>query len=441
MRTSVVAALLLGQACTTASSGAILSPREQAMVALQKGDTAQAVVLLDALHQEAPGDFDIARGWAEAHVKNGTSAGVMTTLGTLDTAIAHYVRGLILFANAREAGGGAVEAFRRAVEKAPGEGELHYRLGIALLESEQYDGARESLGAAIARAPERAGWHLPYAKALNRVGRSKDATASLRIVVTSDCTTQEAATARALMDEIADPFAGFPKAVRPRLDQALGWLQVADVPQQAITELEDILREYPDLGIVHALLGLAAARVDDAGRAMEELKRAIELSPEDGKAYLYLADLYAARQRRTQASELYEKALEKNPTLDDAWFKLGEAAIERQELEKARTAFRTAVRLRPESWFARGKLAMVFQLEGNWPAADRELKAELTQRPDNLEAALRLGLLHTEKYLKVKPAAERQAASAEAARWLEKVLEQQPENALASRALERVKQP
>lgn len=428
-------------ACVTTSGAGVLSAREQAMVALQKGDGPRALALLEPLRRESPDDLDLARAWAEAHVKAGTAAAALTSLGKEDTAAAWYTRGLLLFSNPREAGTSAVDAFKRAVEKAPQEGELHHRLGVALLESEQYEPARESLSTALARKPEKTSWHLPLAKALHRTGRSRDAIASVRAVVTSDCTAQEAATAKALMEEIADPFAGFPKAARPKLDQALGWLQVADVPQQAITELEDIAREYPDLGVVHALLGLAAARVDDAGRAIEELKRAIELSPDDGKAYLYLADLYTARQRSAQAKELYEKSLEKNPTLEDAWFKLGDAALDRQELEKARTAFRTAARLRPDNWFARGKLALVFQLEGNWAAADRELKGELQQHPDNLEAVLRLGLLHTEKYLKLKAPAERQAAQAEASRWLEKVLEEQPENALASRALERVKQP
>lgn len=440
MRCGLLALLLL-EACVTTSTNTVLSPREQAMVALQKGNAAEAVRVLGPLHRDAPNDLDLARAWAEANVKNGTSQQVLEDAATRDTAVSHYTRGLILFSNAREAGASAVDAFRKAVEKAPHEGELHYRLGIALLESEQFEPARESLAAAIARTPGKTSWHLAYAKALHRVGRSKDAVASVRTVVTGECTVQEAATARALMDEIADPFAGFPKSARPKLDQALGWMQVADIPQQAITELEDIAREFPDLGVVHALLGLAAARVDDAGRAMEELKRAIELSPDDGKAYLYLADLYTARQRASQAKELYEKALEKNPTLDEAWFKLGDAALERQELEKARTAFRTAARLKPDNWFSRGKLALVYQLETNWPAADRELKAELEQRPDNLEAVLRLGLLHTEKYLKVKTLTEKQAAQNEASKWLEQVLEAQPENALASRALERVKQP
>ncbi|MER2561591.1 MAG: tetratricopeptide repeat protein [Myxococcaceae bacterium] len=439
MTRGLLALLLLGACATTSTT--VLSPREQALVALQKGNAAEAVRVLEPLHREAPNDLDLARAWAEANVKNGTGQQVLAQAATRDTAVSHYVRGLILFSNAREAGASAVDAFRKAVEKAPNEGELHYRLGIALLESEQFELARESLAAAIERTPGKTSWHLAYAKALHRVGRSRDAIASVRMVVTGECTVQEAATAHALMDEIADPFAGFPKSARPKLDQALGWMQVADIPQQAITELEDIAREFPDLGVVHALLGLAAARVDDAGRAIEELKRAIELSPDDGKAYLYLADLYTARQRASQAKELYEKALEKNPTLDEAWFKLGDAALDRQELEKARTAFRTAARLRPDNWASRGKLALVYQLESNWPAADRELKAELEQRPDNLEATLRLGLLHTEKYLKVKTAAEKQAAQTEAAKWLEQVLETQPENALASRALERVKQP
>lgn len=433
-----LAGLVLSACVTTTSVG--LTPRERAALSLQRGNASEAVTLLEPLAQAAPDDLELARALAEAHVKNGSSAQLLARLKGQDSAAAHYTRGLIAFSNARDAQGPAIDSFEQAVARAPEVAELHHRLGLALLESERFEAARERLSIAIAKAPDKLGWHLPFAKAATRSGKAREALTSIRLVVTSDCTPAEAATARALMDEVADPFAGFPKVARARLDSALGWLQVADVPQQAITELEDILRDFPDLGVVHALLGLAAARVDDAGRAVEELKRAIELSPDDGKPYLYLADLYTARQRTTQARELYEKALEKNPTLDDAWFKLGEFALERQEFERARVAFRTASRLSPDNWFARGKLALVYQLEANWPAADRELKGELERHPDNLEAVLRLGLLHTEKFLKVTTAAEKQAAQKEATRWLEQLLDQQPENALASRALERVKQ-
>ncbi|MCA2979595.1 MAG: tetratricopeptide repeat protein [Myxococcaceae bacterium] len=431
----------LSLACVTTDTSGLVTVRERLVFAQQKKDAAESLRLLERLRADAPAELDVARAWVDAHVRAGQTSALLARLATPTDAAAWYARGLALFADARDATGPALEAFERAIALAPGEGELHFRKGLALLESEKYEAAEAALTTAVTASPLRVGWQLPRAKALHRIGKTRDAIEAIRRVVTDDCTPQEAATARALMDEIADPFAGLPKAARPRLDQALNWLQVADVPQQAITELEELLREYPDLGVLHALLGLAAARVDDAGRAIEALKRAIELSPDDGKAYLYLADLYGARQRSTQAKDLYEKALEKNPCLEAAWFRLGDVALERQELARALVAFRTAVRLRPDDWFARGKLALVYQLEANWPAADRELKAELARNPENLEATLRLGLLHTDKFLKAKLAADRQVARVEAAKYLEQVLEQQPENALASRALERVKQP
>jgi tetratricopeptide (TPR) repeat protein len=441
MRWLALAAALAGCVTTDASGLGPVTPRERALLALQKGNTAEALKLLEQLRAEAPRDLDIARAWVEVHVKADQTSALLARLASPADAVGWYARGLALYANARDATGPAIEAFEQAITRSPDEGEFHYRLGLALLESEKFPAAEAALSKAVGLSPQKTAWQLPRAKALHRVGRTKDAIDAVRQVVTSDCSPQDAATARALMEEIADPFAGFPKAGRPKLDQALNWLQVADVPQQAMSELEELLREYPDLGVLHALLGLAAARVDDAGRAIEELKRAIELSPDDGKAYLYLADLYGARQRSSQAKELYEKALEKNPCLDEAWFRLGDVALERQDLARALVAFRTATRLKPDDWFARGKLALVHQLESNWPAADRELKAELARNPENLEATLRLGLLHAEKYLKVKAAAEKQTARAEATKYLEQVLEQQPENALASRALERVKQP
>jgi len=83
---------------------------------------------------------------------------------------------------------------------------------------------------------------------------------------------------------------------------------------------------------------------------------------------------------------------------------------------------------------------LIYQLDGNWPGADRELKSVIDREPENVEFMLRLGVLHTERFTKAKSASEKKEASTEAAKWLEKVLDAQPENALASRALERIKQ-
>ncbi len=426
-------------ACVTASPGPALSREARAHALLTSGDAAGAVKAFEDLATERPSDLGVARGLAEAHVKNATGQTLLERLATKDTAQAHYVRGLVLFSRAADATGPAVVEFERAVELEPNQPEFGYRLGVALLESETYDDARTNLQKAVLAGKDKWSWYLPLAKAQYRVGDTKGATVSIRVVIDHQPSVADAKTAKALMEQIADPFANFPKPARATLEQGLNWLQIADNPPQAIVQFEEILHDYPDLAVVHALLGLAYSRIDDAGRAVDELRRAVELAPNDGKNQLYLGELYLGRQRAAQAKEHFEKAVEHNPTLSRAWFHLGDMALEKNELDEARKAYLVTARLEPENSNAQGKLALIYQLDGNWPAADRELKSILDREPENVEFWLRLGVLHTERFTKAKGTAERQEASTEAVKWLEKVIDAQPENALASRALARIK--
>lgn len=441
VRRTVLAAALAFSGCTAVNAaGKPLTPREEAQVLLGRGDGARALPLLKELQKKTPDDLNLARMIAEAHVKAGSVEAFLSELEKQDTALSFYQRGLVQFSRAADATGPAIASFRRATDLAPQEPEFRYRLGVALLESEQFEAARTALESAVAQAPEHAGWFLPVAKARYRTNDEHGAIEAIRAVVMGNTTPSEVKTARALMDQIVDPFAGFPRSARPQLEQAIQWLEVADVPQQAIVQLEELLRDLPDEAVLHALLGLAWARLDDAGRAVEELKRAIELAPTDGKNHLYLAALYDARQRTKNAEEQYEKALERNPVLGEAWLKLGDLALDRQNLVAARKNYEIASRLDPDDIGARGKLALVHQLDGNWPAAERELHAVLDKDPENLEFMLRLGVLHLEHFTRARSPTDREAAAKEASIWLEKVLEAQPENAVASRALARLKQ-
>jgi tetratricopeptide (TPR) repeat protein len=436
----LTAALALALGCaTTPGAGPRLSPREQAMVLLKRGDTARALEKLERLFADAPQDLELARALCEAHVQGGTQSTLLSRLEGQDTAIGHYMRGLLLFASAADATGPAIDAFRRAQALAPDEPEYHYRLGVALLESEKDLDAIPALKKALALRPQRLNWQLPLAKALFRTGDGKGAIASLRQFIDGNPSATEVTTAKALMAQAADPFAQFPQAARARLEQGMQWLQVNDVPQQAIVEFETVLRDYPDLAVVHALLGLAYQRLDDAGRAVEEFKRAIELSPDDGKNHFYLAELYLGRQRASAALEHYQKAVERNPLLTEAWGRLGDLALQRSDHSEAARCFRTASLLEPLSTPSRGKLALAYQLLEDWPGAERELKAVVDREPENLEFMLRLGILNAEHYKKARTPDEKKRAASEAESYLTKVLEAQPDNALASAALQIVR--
>ncbi|HZI11477.1 MAG TPA: tetratricopeptide repeat protein [Myxococcus sp.] len=429
----------------TAATGASrpTDARARARAYLEENQPEKALELLRELHQRSPEDLDVARALTEAHVKAGRTDAWITELqgriATTERAVDQYMLGLALFSRARDAGTPAVAAFERAISLSPGTAEYHYRLGLARLESEQYAAALEPLRRATTLAPERTAWRLPLAKALHRTGDSAGAVEALGAVVRGRPSPAEVATARALMDQIADPFAGFPKAAEAKLEEGLRYLNDLDAPQHAILAFEEILLDYPDLPVLHALLGLAYQRLDDAGRAVDELKQAIERAPRDGKNHLYLGELYLSRQRPDAARDSFEKAVALHPLLDTAWFRLGDLHLERRDLDAARKAFSVAASLQPDAIPPRGKLALVHQLEGDYAAAERELRHVVEKDPENMEFTLRLGLLFTEQALKTTRPEARKTAAGEAERWLRKVLEAQPENAVASRALQQLK--
>lgn len=444
---AAVLGLGLATGCThtpaTSSASGPRDTRARARAYLEENQPEKALALLRELHLQAPDDLDVARSLTEAQVKAGrTDAWIAELQGRLaagERAVDQYMLGLALFSRARDAGAPAVAAFERAISLSPDTAEYHYRLGVARLESEQYPAAVEPLRRATTLAPERTAWRLPLAKALHRTGDAPGAVEALGAVVRGRPSPAEVATARALMEQIADPFAGFPRTAEAKLEEGLRYLRDLDAPQHAILAFEEILHDYPDLAVVHALLGLAYQRLDDVGRAVDEFKQAIERAPRDGKNHLYLGELYLSRQRPDAARAAFEKAVDLHPLLDAAWFQLGDLHLERRDLNAARDAFTVAVSLAPDAIPPRGKLALVYQLDGNYPSAERELRHVVEKDPENMEFTLRLGLLFTEQALKSSRPEARKTAAGEAERWLSKVLETQPENAVASRALQQLK--
>jgi tetratricopeptide (TPR) repeat protein len=192
------------------------------------------------------------------------------------------------------------------------------------------------------------------------------------------------------------------------------------------------------LATAHALLGLAYQRLDDAGRAIEEFKQAASLAPDNGIHSYYLAELYASKRRPQEAKQAYEIAVQKNPFLEDAYVKLGDMAFQQSHWPLARRHFQTAVSLGNAP--ARLKLAFTLQEEKNWPAAEAEFLTLLKQMPGNLELKLRAGIFYTEYFL-ASSSEEKALLRNKALAKLDKVLEAQPENALASRLKTVLKKP
>lgn len=430
--------LLPGCVTSRTTGGRAPTRRQQAQLLLEK-EPAQAIPLVERLAAESPADLDVARLRAEAWVRAGRADELIASTPG-GSAVAHYTRGLALFSRARDARP-ALEEFRAAVALAPQEAELHHRLGVALLESEQDAEALAPLERAVALFPAHTGWFLPLAKAYHRNGRPRDAVKALRLVVEQAPSPREVKTARELSALIHHPLQGVPRSAVPRLEQALQWLNASDAPQQAIVALEELLLEFPDLGAAHALLGLAFQRLDDAGRAVDEFRRAADLSPEDARPHQYLAILWQGRQRDPSAREALERALERDPLLDDAWMRLGDLSLSRGDTATAHRCFQVLSHLQHDSPGSHSRLALVLQLEGDFAAAGTALDRALELSPDNPDLQLRMGQLFAERSRGARNSQERAAHRAEAERWINKVLEAQPDNAGAAQAIEALRAP
>jgi tetratricopeptide (TPR) repeat protein len=423
-------------ACRTTSGHSAQNEFQQATEALQDNKPQKALPILERLHQQDSSRLEVARALAEAHVRLGKNQALLDRLQNDTRPVASYMRGLLLYSQPSTAENEALAAFREAIAATPREPEFHYRLGIALLELERNAEALEALQTATRLAPEKNAWQLPLAKALFGLGKNDEAIAALRMSLGGTLTAAEIQTGKKLMHSLMDE--PVPASTQVVLDEAIQWLNIADVPQQAVALLEGLLVDFPDLAFAHALLGLAYQRLDDAGRATEEFKKAISLAPNNGTYHYYLAELYASKRRLPEARREHEFAVQKNPFLDEAHLKLGDMAAQQLQWPSARQHFQSAVALGNAE--AQLKLALAFQEEKNWTAAETEFLALLKQMPDNLELKLRTGVFYVEYFLAAS--SEKKASLRDKAlEQLDKVLEEQPENALASRAKAMLKKP
>src|SRR5262249_40928939 len=259
-----------------------------------------------------------------------------------------------------------------AVALSPTEPELHYRLGLALLALNRPEKALAPLRRAIELDRQRTAPLLPLAKALHQVGRSGEALTALADWTRRRPPEAELAVAKGVMDEIAPPFSGIPKSAEPIFLQAAAILEEQDDPFGAIALLEQLARAHPRAAAVQALLALCHRRLDDAARAIDELREAIALAPSDGRSHQYLGEVYLERHQLGQAKAALVRAIELNPLLEHAHLALAQLALDESDLSGARQHLTVAAALLPSSE-VRAKLATVLELSGEYAESIKEL--------------------------------------------------------------------
>jgi tetratricopeptide (TPR) repeat protein len=144
---------------------------------------------------------------------------------------------------------------------------------------------------------------------------------------------------------------------------------------------EELVAQYPDEPRVRYAYGVFLLRSGD-DKGLAELRRAVELDPDDVMAHLELAFELLLHGDYAEAKEHATKAVARAPALFAAHNALGRALVELGELDAGIRELEEAVRLAPESAETHFTLARAYARAGRTEDAARERAAfsEIEQR-------------------------------------------------------------
>ncbi|HPL63266.1 MAG TPA: tetratricopeptide repeat protein [Syntrophales bacterium] len=143
--------------------------------------------------------------------------------------------------------------------------------------------------------------------------------------------------------------------------------------------------------------GVALAELGEDRLAEEELKRVLEIQPDNAKAFYHLARISLRRGDSGSAEALMRRALGLRPFDPDAWSRFGRILREQGRIAESEPYFRESLRISPENFEANYSLGDALERKGDLSGAAHHFREAVKSDPDNPEAAKRLKKLETEK--------------------------------------------
>jgi tetratricopeptide (TPR) repeat protein len=308
----------------------------------------------------------------------------------------------------------------------PAAAEIAYRLGLLLLEDEQFAAARPRLEAALAAMPTRVAVRLAMAEALAELGHGLRVAEVLGPVPELGPTAAEIGRGQRLLARLANPFRGLAPKVASRYRQALDLLDRRDLPGRAAEELRELAREQPQEGAVQLLLGLCELRLGNDAEAVAALTVAAERLPENAAPLVYLGAFHEARGRGERALGCFQQALRRNPLEARATAAMARLREGDGDLGEAERLLRRLVALQPDDAGPLRSLGRVAFAAGDLDVAESTWRRLLGREPGSYEAHFGLGLIRKRQALATSDGQRAEALVSEARRYLTRAGELRP---------------
>jgi tetratricopeptide (TPR) repeat protein len=173
--------------------------------------------------------------------------------------------------------------------------------------------------------------------------------------------------------------------------------QVTAGEQTAIDAVQEltgkISKDTSDAALYHERARLLLDR-HDPNAALGDLRRAIDLEPDNSDLYVTLADAYMQIGKLPNCLEALQKAEKLNPSNNETLLKMAEVYLVLQDYPATYNYVKKALELdtrNPRAYFIRGYALME---TGDTAAAVRNIQNALEQDQQYYEAAVQLGMLY-----------------------------------------------
>jgi tetratricopeptide (TPR) repeat protein len=142
--------------------------------------------------------------------------------------------------------------------------------------------------------------------------------------------------------------------------------------KEATQKFEAALQQYPQEPNLHFRFG-ALLNIQDSDRAVEEIRKAVELAPDHVLALVGLTVIYLKREDLDRAMEYGGRAVKASPGDFSTHIALGRVLLAKENPAAAASELETAVKLAPASPEARFSLASAYARLGRKADSAREL--------------------------------------------------------------------
>ena len=178
----------------------------------------------------------------------------------------------------------------------------------------------------------------------------------------------------------------------------------------ALTLMQELVKQHPELAAGHFALAHLAVRAGDLETAETAADRALARKPDWQDAALFKARILVSRNQAAQAQRYFEEFLKAHPSATHMRLHYARHLIDQKQWEQAREQFKRVAIDTPEDVDAVYAVGLLALQTNRLDEAEVFLKRALDMRPDNEQARVYLG-----------QAAEQGKRYAEAARWYREV--------------------